>query len=117
MRDWIIKDFKQYKGVVTELLKRAYSRIHISMDIWTSQSLLSLYRIIIHFINNKGNYRTFLLSILKLAGQYTGVNIADSVAAILTEFNISDKIGYFILDNASNNDTYIEALGKELGFN
>jgi hypothetical protein len=87
------------------------------MDMWTSRSLLSLCGIVIHFINDKGNYRTFLLSIPKLARRHTGVNIADGVAAILAEFNIGNKIGYFILDNASNNDTYMEALGKELGFN
>ena len=84
---------------------------------WTSRSLLSLCGIVVHFINNKGGYKSFLLSIPKLAGRHTGVNIANSVAAILAEFDISDKIGYFILDNASNNDTYMQALGEELGFN
>jgi hypothetical protein len=84
---------------------------------WTSQSLLSLCGIVVYFIDNKGSYRTFLLSILKLTRRYIGVNIADGVAAILMEFNISNKIGYFILDNMLNNNTCIEALGKELGFN
>ena len=79
--------------------------------------MLSLYRIIVYFINDTGQYQSFLLSIPDLAGRYTGVNIADGVAAILTKFNISDKLGYFILNNASNNDTYIETLGEEFQFN
>jgi len=39
------------------------------------------------------------------------------MAAILVEFNISDKIRYFILENVLNNDTCMEALGEELRFN
>ena len=93
LRNWIIKD------VVTELFKRAFSRIH-------TRSLLSLCGIV-HFVDNEGQYRSFLLSISELVGRHTGVNIADSVAAIIAEFNIGDQIGYFVLDNASNNDTYM----------
>jgi hypothetical protein len=102
---------------VTELLNSGFSKIHILLDMWTSRSLLSLCGIVAHFINDKGRYRSFLLSIPELASQHTGDNIADGVAAIITEFNISDKLGYFILDNALNNDTCIQALGEEFGFN
>ena len=103
--------------MVIELLKSVFSKIHILLDIWISYSLLGLCGIIVYFINNKEGYKSFLFSILKLASQYTSVNIADGIAAILTKFNISNKIGYFILDNISNNNTYMQALGKELGFN
>ena len=99
------------------LLIRAFSRIYVLLDIQTSRSLLSLYSIIIYFINNKGQYRSFLLSILELIGRYTGVNITNSVAVIIAKFNISDRISYFILDNVLNNNTYIQALGKEFNFN
>jgi len=103
--------------VVTELLKSAFSKLYVLLDIWTSRSLLSLCGIIVYFINNEGRYKSFLLSIPKLAGRHTGVNIADGVATILAEFDISNKVRYFILDNALNNNTYMQALGKELGFN
>jgi hypothetical protein len=102
---------------VTELLSGGFSKIHILLDMWTSRSLLSLCGIVAYFINNKGRYKSFLLSILELASRHTGDNIADGVAAIITEFNIGDKLGYFILDNASNNDTRMQALGEEFGFN
>jgi hypothetical protein len=102
---------------VTELLSSGFSKIHISLDIWTSRSLLSLCGIITYFINDKGRYRSFLLSIPELTSRHTGNNIANGVAAIITEFNISNKLRYFILDNASNNNTYIQALGEEFGFN
>jgi hypothetical protein len=30
---------------------------------------------------------------------------------------LEDRLSYFILDNTSNNDTYMEKLGEEYGFN
>jgi hypothetical protein len=36
---------------------------------------------------------------------------------LLQRFGItSDKLGYFVLDNASNNNTTLEELGKIIGF-
>jgi hypothetical protein len=46
-----------------------------------------------------------------------GDNIAEGVAAIINEFSLRDRIGYFVLDNASNNDTYVEALADKFSFN
>jgi hypothetical protein len=58
-----------------------------------------------------------LLALPQQLGQHSGVNIADQIAAIIEHFNISERIGYFMTDNATNNDTCIEALGLEYGFN
>jgi hypothetical protein len=52
----------------------------------------------------------------EIVGSHTGVNIAESVAAIIHEFNLMDWIGYFVLDNADNNDTAITALAEEFNF-
>lgn len=39
------------------------------------------------------------------------------MADVLAEWDLgSDRLGYMVLDNASNNDTAIVALGKEFGF-
>jgi hypothetical protein len=44
---------------------------------------------------------------------HTGGNIAES--AIISELNLENCLGYFVLDNASNNDTCIQTLSEELG--
>jgi len=36
---------------------------------------------------------------------------------ILSEFGIPGRIGYFVTDNASNNDTALESIAEALGFN
>ncbi|OAQ58122.1 restless-like transposase [Pochonia chlamydosporia 170] len=49
--------------------------------------------------------------------RHSGNNIATEVLYTIEAFGIEENIGYFTLDNAENNDTALEAIGKKLGFN
>jgi hypothetical protein len=54
----------------------------------------------------------------QLVGAHSGENLADVIYKTLLEFGVaSTKIGWFITDNASNNDTAIQALSRRIGFN
>jgi len=58
-----------------------------------------------------------LLAIPAICGRHTGDNLANEVAEVLAEWDIqSDRLGYMVLDNASNNNTTIVALGNEFSF-
>jgi hypothetical protein len=47
----------------------------------------------------------------------TSVKQALVLLPLLKRFGITaDKLGYFVLDNASNNDTTLAELGKSIGF-
>ena len=49
---------------------------------------------------------------------YAGVNIIEGVVAVIKDFGIKNKqIGYFMLDNATNNNIVIMAIIKEFDFN
>ena len=48
---------------------------------------------------------------------HTGVNIAEEVIKVIKDFSIGDQLSYFILDNASNNNTAIKAIAKAFRFN
>jgi hypothetical protein len=69
-----------------------------------------------HFCNAKGEFRTLLLGLPHQAGRHTGVNIAPTISAIVQTFRIEQKLGWFVCDNASNNDTCIKALGSKFEF-
>ncbi|KAH0183932.1 hypothetical protein KCV00_g8917, partial [Aureobasidium melanogenum] len=69
-----------------------------------------------HFCDAKGEFRTLLLSLPHQAGHHTGFNIASTISAIVQTFGLEQKLGWFVCDDASNNDTCIEALGSELEF-
>jgi hypothetical protein len=116
VRDWIMRDFKKFKGTVTEHMQKSLSKIHVSFDLWTSRSLLSLCGIVVHFIDSQGKACTFLLSLPELVGSHTGINISECVATIIDDYGISDRIGYFVLDNADNNDTAVADLAERFAF-
>ena len=66
--------------------------------------------IIAHYIAENGALRQSVLSLRELEGQHTSVNQAGLIFSMLEEYGILSKVGYFMMDNASNNDTMIEEL-------
>jgi hypothetical protein len=69
-----------------------------------------------HFCDAKGEIRTLLLGLPHQAGHHIGVNIVLTISAIVQTFGIEQKLGWFVCNNASNNDTCIEALSSEFEF-
>jgi hypothetical protein len=54
----------------------------------------------------------------QLAGAHTGDAIAATISKTLKTYGITlAKLGYFVLDNAANNNTAITALSLEYNFN
>lgn len=117
MREWIVRSFNRHKGVVTELLGGSLSRINISFDAWTSRKFKSLLGLTVHFLDDEGKFRTFLLGLPQIEGRHSGENLADRVSEIIHEYGLEDRVGYFVTDNAENNDTCLADLGTEFGFN
>lgn len=71
---------------------------------------------VVYFIHAKGKVWQFLLSLPHRHESHFSHNIAETFAAIAYQYNIQDRIEYFITDNASNNDTCVEFLGAEFVF-
>jgi hypothetical protein len=62
-------------------------------------------------IDAHGVVQDFVLGLLELYRQHSGVNIASVVATSLTNFRVNtNSVGYFVLDNAYNNDTAVASL-------
>lgn len=103
-------------GTVTETLHSAITKINISFDLWTSTNKLALLGLVAHFINDAGEPTTTLLSLPRQKGRHTGVNLAETVGDVIAEFHLEEKLGNFITDNASSNDTCLERLAHEGGY-
>jgi hypothetical protein len=64
-----------------------------------------------------GSVNDFVLGLPELHGQHSGVNIASVVATTLTNFGVDkDLVGYFVLDDAFNNDTAVASLADLYSF-
>lgn len=69
------------------------------------------------FVDSDFAQHRILLGLRPLSGRHTGACLADEVADTLAFWQIdSEKIGYFTLDNAANNNTCIKELAFEYGF-
>jgi hypothetical protein len=54
------------------------------------------------------------LGIRQLKGPHTGENQAEIIIEIIKDYEIEDRVGYFVTDNASNNDTAVDAVLRSL---
>ena len=67
-----------------------------------------------HWIGIKGDTYHVLLGLRHLYGAHTGENQAQVVLTLLQEYELCQKVGYFTLDNASNNDKALQFLAQQL---
>jgi hypothetical protein len=113
---WIMQGYRIHKAIVKQELRDSLYKIHLVFDLWTSGNLLSLNGVVAHFLTKNFKPKSILLAIPEQTESHAGIDIAKGVEAVIDDFEISDNLGYFILDNASNNNTAIETLGKKYGF-
>jgi hypothetical protein len=112
IRSDCFKYFKEAKLVIRELLSTARSQIHLSFDLSTSPNCKALLAITAHWISSTYKIEVILLAIRELEKEHTGENIGESVYDVIKDYNIVKNLGYFIMDNASNNDTALEELNS-----
>ncbi|KAM0742707.1 hypothetical protein ACQRIT_002884 [Beauveria bassiana] len=105
-------------GPVTEVLQNARSQIHFSFDGWTSKSCTSFLGINAQFVDRNFNQHRIFFGLRPLGGRHTGTSLANEVCDTLAFWRTDDldRVGYFTLDNAANNDTCMKNIAFELGF-
>ncbi|KAK8912300.1 putative AC9 transposase [Metarhizium anisopliae] len=112
----LVDEYNRSLGPVRTLLQRARSMVHFTFDGWTSRQNTSFLGINAHFIDRDWKQWRILLALPALRKRDTGAALADEVADTIGAFGLQDRIGYYTLDNATNNDTAMEALGAEFNF-
>lgn len=96
------------------ILRQARSSVYINFDLWTLSYNSTYVDIICHFINVNKQLRTLLLAVRHMQGDHSGKNQAKSILPILDEYSLKEKLGYFITDNVSSNDTCITEIVETL---
>ncbi|EFQ89361.1 hypothetical protein PTT_14415 [Pyrenophora teres f. teres 0-1] len=116
---YVIRLFDWLRPRVVHELSQSLSKIHISFDGWTTKGgKRGFLGIVAHYVNSDGKLRDLPIALPQLTGAHSGDRLAEVVLSILEQFSISERtLGYFVLDNASNNDTAVAAIAHELNFN
>ncbi|KAG9386663.1 hypothetical protein A1F94_003413 [Pyrenophora tritici-repentis] len=96
---YVIRLYNYLLLKVVASLSESMSKVHISFDGWTTK------------------LRDLPIALPQLTGAHTGEAMAEVVMAIFKQFEITvGKLGYFVLDNAHNNNTTINTLALQMGF-
>jgi hypothetical protein len=112
----LFMEYERASASVKSVLQTALHLIHFCFDGWTSRSNLSFLGINAQFVDKNFRLRKVLLGLPQLDGRHTGEALAEEVSKVLSFWELDDKIGFFTLDNATNNDTAMEAIGDSFGF-
>ena len=106
--------YSSSQAQIIEQLKLSSCQVHLSFDLWTSPNTFSLLGVCCHFMDPKWRIRTVILGIKRLVGSHHGVNIAPLIDDIFQRYQLDKKLGYFVMDNAGDNDTALRAVEKHL---
>ena len=71
-----------------------------------------------HYISSRYKVETTLLRLRRLRGLHSNENITEAVLEVISKYSLTnDKIGWFILNNITSNDTYMAEILKALRIN
>lgn len=118
IRKKIIAKLAKEKIIIQSIIGQSESQINISFDIWRSNSELSLLEVVGHFlIRDIYELKTFLFALSKIKN-HSEEKQARVLTGVLNDYGIdANKLGWFILDNTSNNDITLFELYKNILFN
>jgi len=88
--------------------------VHFTLDLWTSPNHRAFLGVVGHWISGDGKLHGTLLGLRRFHGSHTGVNQAQHFWEVVKLYELETKVGYFTLDNASNNDTTLTQVGVYL---
>lgn len=115
IQNWIMEDYRQTQMELRNALHKSYGQIHLSFDAWTSPNSLAMMGVIAYWIDEKEQLRSTLLGLRGLIGEHSGENMALEILGIIKDFEIGSRVGYFMADNVSSNDTCVGELTMHLG--
>jgi hypothetical protein len=91
----------------------AISTIAASLDHWLADNELNLLAVVAHIRDSNLELKTVLLA-LKPSYAHDAQELQSTLPSVLREYKIIDEMGYFIADNAANNDATLRLLSHRI---
>ena len=104
----VIKDVKIISKRIKYALYTAASNISLTLNIQTLPNYIMFLSIKVYFINQNGKLQNLLIAFRMLLEPYTSKNITSIVIATIEFYNITSYIIYTTINNALNNNTFIQ---------
>ena len=104
IREWVMKQYLDQKRRMKQRLQSSRTKIHIACDLWTSPNSLAIFGIVAHYISEDNVLESSVLALKEVQGSHDGPNLATIIMEVVNDWGLANKLGFFIMDNASNND-------------
>jgi hypothetical protein len=114
IRNWVEEEYLYAMIEIEKVLAAAFSKIHISFDLWTSPNGYAFCGIMAHFVGQGHCARSLLLGLKRMMEGHSGDDIAKVILDVLKQYGLLKKLGVWVADNAESNDTAIKAIMKEI---
>ncbi|CEJ92863.1 Putative Transposase-like protein [[Torrubiella] hemipterigena] len=114
IKRWILRQYEDQKEKVKQRIQSAKSRIHISCDLWTSPNSLAILGVVAHYVTEDCQLEHHTLALKDIDGDHDGSHLAVAIMDVIDDWGFASKLGYFVMDNAGNNDTMIKCLSLAL---
>jgi hypothetical protein len=95
------------KLLKVEILSNSVSKIYISFDLWISPNYILFMGVVVYYTNNTFKNRTVMIALKRLHEIHSGENIGSLLIEIINDFDLKERLGYFVTDNVSSNDTCV----------
>jgi len=106
--------YTTHQKLIKQRLESTLSRIHFSMDVWSSPSRKAFIAIHAQWLDETYTLRKALLGLPNLRNSHAGEAMAPHIMHAIEVFNVGRRIGYFTGDNDSKNDTCLRAIARQL---
>lgn len=114
IREHIFKSWVVHKDIIRKRLQSALSTIHISLDVWTSPNKKLFLGICSHFVDRETEQLSKALLGLPAIPSHHASTQHDALLSLLEDYDIKQKLGAIISDNASSNDKLCRLLRSSL---
>jgi hypothetical protein len=112
-RQTTTRDLEKYflgrRSDLIELFK-SVSSVCLTSDIWSGNAKEDYLSVVVHYVSASWELEKRVIGLRLIDCSHNGVNIAERVDSVVTEFGLNDKVFSITLDNASSNASAMSKL-------
>jgi len=106
-------NFEVKQSEMKLMFENLNSKVSFTTDCWTSPNNLVFMGVTAHYINENWELQVTTLDFIHLPGPHTGFNLHNCFVSVLETYGLETKTLGITLDNASNNDSFIQSIDKD----
>ncbi|KAJ8457093.1 hypothetical protein ONZ45_g18454 [Pleurotus djamor] len=120
IRTQVIERAAAVEVKIKAVLKDLPSKVSFTFDAWTSEPGDPFLLVTGHYITappdspNDWSLKAEQLAFKPITGNHSGKNVGSILVRVIDQYEIREKVGWFTSDNASNNDTAMNAVSEVL---